>query len=80
MNWLKEGDRNNRVFHTLASQRRRRNAIKELVDENGHTHINEHAKARVILSYFEELYQTSSPRTDDIEGVVHYVEEKITMA
>lgn len=78
MNWLREGDRNSGVFHAQASERRRKNTIKELFDDHGQRQTTEQAKARVISSYFEKLYQTSSPTAQDINSVVSNVQEHIT--
>lgn len=33
--WLKEGDRNKKFFYIRASARKRKNAIKDLVDKKG---------------------------------------------
>lgn len=61
MTWLKEGDRNTRVFHAQATKRRRKNTISGLFDENGNWHSDEATKAQVISNYFETLFQTTNP-------------------
>ncbi|XP_074290136.1 uncharacterized protein LOC141616877 [Silene latifolia] len=33
--WLKDGDKNTKIFHTRASERKRKNHISKLVDDNG---------------------------------------------
>ncbi|XP_074313417.1 uncharacterized protein LOC141648588 [Silene latifolia] len=37
--WLKEGDRNTKYFHKKAGQRKEKNHIAKLVDDNGHEHV-----------------------------------------
>lgn len=36
MHWLKDGDINTKFFHAMASQRKQRNAILSLTNEDGH--------------------------------------------
>ncbi|XP_075645968.1 uncharacterized protein LOC142617137 [Castanea sativa] len=55
--WLKCGDRNTRFFHTIASQRRRRNRIDGLMD-NGVWYDSFEDLERVILEYFSSIYST----------------------
>jgi len=35
MNWFKQGDQNNKFFHAWATQRRRKNFISKICDEEG---------------------------------------------
>lgn len=34
--WLRNGDRNTKYFHTCARQRKRRNSVEQIRDEEGH--------------------------------------------
>ena len=59
--WLGLGDPNMKYFHTKASNRRRRNTINSIRDENGNWHESIDGIAEVAVSYFKNLYSTSYP-------------------
>ena len=59
--WMMLGDRNTRYFHSKASDRKRKNAISRIMDENGNWHETKEGIANVAVSYFEKLYTTSYP-------------------
>ena len=61
MQWLGLGDRNTKYFHTRASDRRRRNTINSIMDENGSWHDFVDGIAEVAVNYFKNLYSTSHP-------------------
>ncbi len=53
--WLKGGDRNTWFFHQQASQRRRRNFISELQDDQGTAHSGDEAVVSLFVDYFTNL-------------------------
>lgn len=59
--WLKHRDRNTRVFHQKSSQRRRRNLIEEIKDDDGRTWVDDVDIGRVLTGYFKDLFSTSGP-------------------
>ncbi|XP_057444875.1 uncharacterized protein LOC130737123 [Lotus japonicus] len=50
--WLKHGDRNTRFFHQKANQRRKRNLIEFLKDDQGREVVEDPDIARVLGDYF----------------------------
>ena len=59
--WLGMGDCNTKYFHSKASERRKKNTIVGLGDENGIWCDNIESIVAVAVSYFEKLYTTSLP-------------------
>lgn len=59
--WLGLGDHNTKYFHSKASERRKKNTIVSLRDENGIWCDNKESIATVAVSYFKILYTTSLP-------------------
>jgi hypothetical protein len=52
MHWLKEWDKNTRFFHECVKQRRRRNVISQIEDEDGRTWSDPGEVEQVFSSYF----------------------------
>ncbi|XP_074266578.1 uncharacterized protein LOC141589854 [Silene latifolia] len=63
--WLKDGDRNTSFFHSRAGDRKRKNCIANLVDDNGIVHSNEEAISGVANDYFQGLFASSNPTDFD---------------
>uniref|UniRef100_A0A803QCP7 Reverse transcriptase n=1 Tax=Cannabis sativa TaxID=3483 RepID=A0A803QCP7_CANSA len=62
--WLKEGDKNTKLFHRKASNRKAKNTIKGLVDERlNWVTVNRHM-GKVACDYFKNLF-TSNRATDE---------------
>ncbi|XP_074300279.1 uncharacterized protein LOC141631518 [Silene latifolia] len=61
VNYLMEGDKSTRFFHLKASNRKRRNHIARLKDEGGLWVIDEEAKRKLAMTYFDNLFASSNP-------------------
>ncbi|XP_074293826.1 uncharacterized protein LOC141620995 [Silene latifolia] len=74
--WLKEGDRNTKYFHRKAGQRKEKNHIAKLVDDNGQEHVDTDAIATVARGYFLSLFESDLPQFDD--EVLDVVADRVT--
>ncbi|XP_074271638.1 uncharacterized protein LOC141595569 [Silene latifolia] len=74
--WLKEGDRNTKYFHRKASQRKQRNHIEKLADDDGRVHKGFDAISGVARGYFSNLFESGQPR--DFEHLLDVVEGRVT--
>jgi hypothetical protein len=74
--WLKEGNRNTRLFHEKAVWRARRNKIKKLRDDAGQWNDVPSDMERMASSYFKELF-TRDPFLQ-ANGLVNLMQEKVT--
>ena len=59
--WLDLGNRNTKYFRTRAPDRRMRNTISCIMDENGTWHDSIDDIAEVAMSYFKNIYSSSYP-------------------
>lgn len=62
INWLQWGDRNTKFFHATTLQRRQRNQITILRDENQQWVRDPDQIKQMISAYYYQLYSTSGPR------------------
>ena len=74
--WLGLGDRNTKYFHSKASERRKKNTITGLMDENGNWCDSTESIAAVTVSYFEKLFSTSYP--SHISEVTNTIPTRVT--
>lgn len=54
--WLKDDDRNTKLFHEKAEQRRRTNHISKLRDENGSWWRGRKNCERILIHYFSDFF------------------------
>lgn len=74
--WLSLGDCNTKYFHSKASERKKKNTISRISDEDGNWCQSFRATAEVAISYFEKLYTTSNPSS--ISKVTSSISIKVT--
>jgi len=76
--WLREGDMNTKFFHALTKQRRARNKITQLVDEDGNIVEDDEGLVAIATSYFRQIFESSDP--EEIEEALAHVPTTITGA
>ena len=65
--WLQEGDRNTRYFHTKANLCRKQDEMRAIEDELGRRVEGNQDMGRVAVNYFEKIYTSSHPsRVSDV--------------
>ncbi|XP_013614584.1 PREDICTED: uncharacterized protein LOC106320769 [Brassica oleracea var. oleracea] len=74
--WLRKGDTNSKYFHALVKQRRARNRITQLLDENGNVVEDEEELVAIATSYFRQIFESSIP--EDIADALAEVSTTIT--
>ena len=69
--WVQCGDKNTKYIHGTATQRKRRNFIKGMLDDQGVWHREEDAVSALLVSYYESLFTSSDPHNLDsvLDGV-----------
>ncbi|KAH6797549.1 hypothetical protein C2S52_022103 [Perilla frutescens var. hirtella] len=74
--WIKDGDKNSNFFHQKASQRKKRNTIRQIKNENGQWCSNRKGVERILKDYFIKLFLTDVER--NIDMVVNALESKVS--
>ncbi|KAF7812457.1 reverse transcriptase [Senna tora] len=75
LKWIYEGDKNSKFFHALVVQRRQRNKVVKVKDENGRWVEKEEDIGGCFARFFADLFKRSGPRNFD--GVLGYVKPAI---
>jgi exonuclease III len=58
--WLQHGDMNTKFFHQKASQRRQRNKIDTIIDNNGVTHSDPQLIEDTLINHFKTLFTSQT--------------------
>ncbi|GKE86783.1 hypothetical protein Tco_1560525 [Tanacetum coccineum] len=74
--WLSEGDKNTRFFHSRATNRRKRNRILRLKDEDVRWVDNEKDVCSLVARYFTNLFCSSLPQ--DCDSTVKDIDRSLT--
>ena len=73
---MKDGDRNIKFFHRVASMRRRFSAIDKIVVE-GERHDDISSVKDAIVHFYKKLYQEDIPSRPFLEGISYnYIDEE----
>lgn len=77
-NWLRWGDRNTKWFHKQSTIRRNRNVIKGIFNEGNRWREDPLKIDNTFLSYFTNMFPSSSPSEFNINKVLRYINAKVT--
>lgn len=70
VHWLKDGDRNTKFFHAMASQRKCRNAIQSLTKGDGTLVEDQEGMCEVAKEYFNTLFSRGNCSYDPVLDAV----------
>ncbi|XP_012851712.1 PREDICTED: uncharacterized protein LOC105971405 [Erythranthe guttata] len=76
--WIREGDRNTRFFHSKATIRNRTNRMSKLKDNEGCWKDKEADIEHIITEHFEQIFKSTNPREDEIDEVLENIETRVT--
>lgn len=69
-------DRNTTYFHVIATQRKRRNMITQIIAENGEVLNEDREIMRVFVCYYKQLY--SEPNREGIGDTSEYIQDCVS--
>ena len=72
--WLQSRDKNTKIFHGTTTQRKRKNFIKGLKDDNGVWHEDEDNVSGLLNEYYSKLFSSSHPHDFEhiLDGVIQW--------
>lgn len=76
--WLREGDKNTKFFHSKASDRGRKNMIWGVENNQGQWTVKQDEVEREFRNYFQSLFISSSPTYNQIQAVLEELPAKVT--
>nr|XP_027101745.1 uncharacterized protein LOC113722690 [Coffea arabica] len=77
--WLREGDKNTKFFHTSVQGRRRRNRLNKLQREDGTWTESEEAVSTEVAKYYRNLLHSSDvgDLTEVLNGIPHTISDEL---
>ncbi|XP_062006063.1 uncharacterized protein LOC133723263 [Rosa rugosa] len=78
VSWLKEGDRNTSYFHRKAANRRRKNSIPGLYDEQGQWCDDDDGMEKVVTDYFTKMFTASNIDLDAVATTLAAIQPCVT--
>lgn len=76
VDWLREGDRNTKIFQSRAVWRARKNKVKRLIDDEGCGHGDHRVMSSMVTSYFQSLFTCDT--TLEQQSLLDLYEKKVT--
>lgn len=76
--WLADGDRNTKFFHRKASNRKAKNRLIGLYDDNGVCQSSDQGMEDVVLRYFSGMFQAADMDVNHMNSVVELIQPKVT--
>lgn len=68
--WLSDGDRNTRFFHSQVSRQAKKNEILGLRDENGIWRDDIDGMGQIVNQYFSTIFASRSPQPAEIDTLL----------
>lgn len=78
--WLAEGGRNTKFFHSKASSRAHRNDILSLLRDDGSSCEDQQSMGEVVNDYFRNSFRSRNPTVAEIEDVIGTMEARVDPA
>lgn len=77
-NWYQHGDKNTKFFHACASQRKKKNWIKEIKNAQGQMLSEQQQVEKVFIQHFKSIFSSSRPSEEAIAACVRAIEPRVT--
>uniref|UniRef100_A0A803P3X8 Reverse transcriptase domain-containing protein n=1 Tax=Cannabis sativa TaxID=3483 RepID=A0A803P3X8_CANSA len=75
--WLAHGDRNTKYFHHKASQRKKKNTIKGLFDEQRRWCTKENEIEDILIGYYTDLFSSTGPKINLTDRLIQCVPNRL---
>jgi hypothetical protein len=76
--WLRYGDRNTKYFHACATQKKRRNTVEQIKNEEGEMCLTPEAIEGAFVNYYTKLFTSARPH--NVEACTSVIGGKVTVA